>query len=417
MGIRLSKRRRSNTRRPSTLRIDGALRTSSNGASSSTPRRPLNLIASGPSSSVPRRPSSSASSTTSYRSCCSLESFYSLPTTPLPDLDEIYNAYVQKEISNKLHFVEEEPEHAFTTADLKDHGFIGEGMYGKVNKMQFKPTGKMMAVKRVRIISNRNDDHDTNTSMKQVKNEINAIRSASKCDEIVQFYGVTFNEGDCWVCMELMDASLEQIYIAVHGPALQWNFFDELVLGSIAVSAIRGLDHLKTQQNIIHRDVKPSNILMNANGRVKLCDFGISGYLVDSVAHTRDVGCRPYMAPERLQAQASYDIRSDVWSLGITMVEICTGKFPYGEMFDMPLFKLIETVVDHDAPLLLDTNYNFKTTMFINSLLIKEVNERPDLKQLMECEYFVYHDELQSLQEHVANFVQKVLPEVEPIPQ
>lgn len=90
MGIRLSKRRRSNTRRPSTLRIDGALRTSSNGASSSTPRRPLNLIASGPSSSVPRRPSSSASSTTSYRSCCSLESFYSLPTTPLPDLDEIY---------------------------------------------------------------------------------------------------------------------------------------------------------------------------------------------------------------------------------------------------------------------------------------------------------------------------------------
>lgn len=67
-------------------------------------------------------------------------------------------------------------------------------------------------------------------------------------------------------------------------------------------------------------DVKPSNILMNANGRVKLCDFGISGYLVDSVAHTRDVGCRPYMAPERLQAQASYDIRSDVWSLGITMV-------------------------------------------------------------------------------------------------
>lgn len=51
------------------------------------------------------------------------------------------------------------------------------------------------------------------------------------------------------------------------------------------------------------------------------------------------------------------------------------------------------------------------------SRLIKEVNERPDLKQLMECEYFVYHDELQSLQEHVANFVQKVLPEVEPIPQ
>ncbi|GMT05902.1 hypothetical protein PENTCL1PPCAC_28076, partial [Pristionchus entomophagus] len=364
-----------------------------------------------------RKTSSSTSSTLSYRSCTSLDSFYSMPLTPLPDIEELYNAYVQKEISNKLHFDAERIEHAFTTSDLKDYGFIGEGMYGKVNKMQFKPTGTMMAVKRVRIISNRNDDHESNTSLKQVKNEINAIRAASKCDEIVQFFGVTFNEGDCWVCMELMDASLEQIYHAVHGSVLQWNFFDELVLGSIAVSAIRGLDHLKTQQNIIHRDVKPSNILMNANGRVKLCDFGISGYLVDSVAHTRDVGCRPYMAPERLQARASYDIRSDVWSLGITMVEICTGKFPYGEMFDMPLFKLIETVVDHDAPLLIDTQYSIKTSMFINSLLIKECKERPDLRQLMEGEYFVYHAQLPHLQEHVANFVQRVLPEVEPVPQ
>ncbi|GMT36792.1 hypothetical protein PFISCL1PPCAC_28089, partial [Pristionchus fissidentatus] len=365
-----------------------------------------------------RKSTSSSSSTTStYRSCTSLDSFYSIPPMPLPDLEELYNAYVQKEISNKLHFGQDEDERAFTTADLKDHGFIGEGMYGKVNKMEFKPTGQMMAVKRVRIISNRNDDHEANTSLKQVKNEINAIRAASTCDEIVQFFGVTFNEGDCWVCMELMDASLEQIYNAVHGPILQWNFFDELVLGSIAVSAIRGLDHLKTQQNIIHRDVKPSNILMNANGRVKLCDFGISGYLVDSVAHTRDVGCRPYMAPERLQARSSYDIRSDVWSLGITMVEICTGKFPYGEMFEMPLFKLIETVVDHDAPLLLDSQYSIKTSMFINSLLVKEFSERPDLKQLMESDYYVYHTELPHLQEHVANFVQRVLPEVEPPPQ
>ena len=70
-------------------------------------------------------------------------------------------------------------------------------------------------------------------------------------------------------------------------------------------------------------DVKPSNILLSHEGAIKLCDFGISGQLIDSIAKTRDAGCRPYMAPERIDPRQSgkgYDIRSDVWSLGITLV-------------------------------------------------------------------------------------------------
>lgn len=70
-------------------------------------------------------------------------------------------------------------------------------------------------------------------------------------------------------------------------------------------------------------DVKPSNILMSAKGEFKLCDFGISGKLVDSIAKTMEVGCRPYMAPERIdpfRASQGYTIQSDVWSFGITLV-------------------------------------------------------------------------------------------------
>lgn len=116
------------------------------------------------------------------------------------------------------------------------------------------------------------------------------------------------------------------------------------------------LNYLKEKLNIIHRDVKPSNILLHSRGDIKLCDFGISGQLIDSIAKTKDAGCRPYMAPERIDPQRhkGYDVRSDVWSLGITMMEVAIGKFPYpkwGSVFEQ-LFQVV-----HGDPPSLTTSY------------------------------------------------------------
>ncbi|KAL7372225.1 hypothetical protein ABVT39_012368 [Epinephelus coioides] len=175
----------------------------------------------------------------------------------------------------------------FTAEDLRDLGEIGRGAYGSVNKMVHKPTGQIMAVKRIRSTVDEKEQ-------KQLLMDLDVVMRSSDCPYIVQFYGALFREGDCWICMELMATSLDKFYKYVYC-ALD-HVIPEEILGKITLATVKALNHLKENLKIIHRDIKPSNILMDRKGNIKLCDFGISGQLVDSIAKTRDAGCRPYMA-------------------------------------------------------------------------------------------------------------------------
>lgn len=121
-----------------------------------------------------------------------------------------------------------------------------------------------------------------------------------------------------YLFMEKLDASLNNFYKHAYEMAKDEPVaIPEYVLGKIASSVVKALNFLYSNLRVIHRDVKPSNILINRQGEVKMCDFGISGYLVNSIAKTFEAGCKPYMAPERLnQPTQGYDILSDVWSFG-----------------------------------------------------------------------------------------------------
>uniref|UniRef100_W6NVQ9 mitogen-activated protein kinase kinase n=1 Tax=Haemonchus contortus TaxID=6289 RepID=W6NVQ9_HAECO len=112
------------------------------------------------------------------------------------------------------------------------------------------------------------------------------------------------------------------------------------------------MNKVSETHNVIHRDVKPSNILLDWNGSVKLCDFGISGQLIESRAHTVQAGCPPYMAPERFDPRfnSDYDIRSDVWSVGISLVEIATGRYPYSHIDSE--FAILAAIVRDPSPTL-----------------------------------------------------------------
>ncbi|KAI1379916.1 kinase-like protein [Hypoxylon crocopeplum] len=239
-------------------------------------------------------------------------------------------------------------------------------------------TGTVMAMKEIRL---ELDEAKLATILKEL-----VILHECASPYIIEFYGAFFQESAVYMCLEYMDGgSIDKLYS---------GGIPENVLRKITYCTVMGLKELKDKHNIIHRDVKPTNILINTRGQVKICDFGVSGNLVASIAKT-NIGCQSYMAPERISGGAfihtgagdgTYSVQSDIWSLGLTIIECGMGKYPYPPEVSSTIFSQLSAIVDGDAPDLPD-RYSEAARTFVHGCLNKVPRLRPTYQALLASEW------------------------------
>ncbi|CDQ57186.1 unnamed protein product [Oncorhynchus mykiss] len=216
---------------------------------------------------------------------------------------------------------------------------IGKGTYGKVYRVNNRKDGSQAAVK---VLDPINDVDE------EIEAEYNILRTLSNHPNVVKFYGMFYKSddlsgGQLWLVLELCNGG--SVTDLIKGLLMRGQRLLEPVIAYILYGALLGLQHLHNNR-IIHRDVKGNNILLTTEGGVKLVDFGVSAQLTSArLRRNTSVGTPFWMAPEVIaceqQYDSTYDARCDVWSLGITAIELADGDPPLSEMHPVKaLFKI-----------------------------------------------------------------------------
>ncbi|XP_051910752.1 myosin-IIIa isoform X2 [Hippocampus zosterae] len=257
---------------------------------------------------------------------------------------------------------------------------IGKGTYGKVYKVLNKVDGSKAAVKILDPI------HDID---EEIEAEYNILKALSDHCNVVKFYGMFYKKdvkcGDqLWLVLELCNGG--SVTDLAKGMLKRGERMDEGIIAFILHQALMGLQHLHVNHTI-HRDVKGNNILLTTHGGIKLVDFGVSAQLTNTrLRRNTSVGTPFWMAPEVIaceqQLDSTYDARCDVWSLGITAIELGDGDPPLSELHPMrALFKIPRNPPPTlQQPELWSCDFND----FICKCLIKDFELRPNVADLLQ---------------------------------
>jgi serine/threonine protein kinase len=279
----------------------------------------------------------------------------------------------------------EDPEETFQILEK-----LGQGTYGSVYKVLHRQSGKIVAAK---ILGAQSD-------LDSLKKEIQMLKDCNS-PYIIGYYGSYVKNNNVWIIVEYCDSGSVQDIMRITDKS-----FNEEEIASVIQMVLKGLVFIHDKKKI-HRDIKAGNILLNHDGYAKIADFGVSAQLMNSFSKkTSRIGSPYWMSPEVI-ARSEYDFSTDIWSLGITCIEMAEGEPPYADI--KPLRAMMLIVSNPPKGLTKPPLWSSEFNSFVKTCLNIHPQQRPSAKDLLKHPFIVCKSRGRAL---ISELVSKSLEEI-----